>query len=55
MVGMRGLRITTGTFYADFFAELHDGRVLLVEHKGEHPVEHERQRKNIGERTGGRE
>jgi hypothetical protein len=35
--------------------ELLDGRVLLVEHKGEHPVEHERQRKNIGERTGGRE
>ena len=47
MVGMRGLRITAGTFYADFFAELLDGRVLLVEH--------ERQKKIIGEKMGGKE
>ena len=55
VVGMRGLRIATGMFYADFFAELLDGRVLLVEHKGEYLVEHERQKKNIGEKMGGKE
>ena len=48
--GMFGLPIATGTFYPDFFAELHDGRVLLVEYKGEHLLEHEQQKKNIGER-----
>ncbi|MCX6922258.1 MAG: hypothetical protein NT154_03420 [Verrucomicrobia bacterium] len=40
----------TGTFYPDLFAELNDGRVLLVEYKDEHLVEHEQQKKNIGER-----
>jgi len=50
VVGMFGLPTATGTFYPDFFAELHDGRVLLVEYKGEHLVEHEQQKKNIGER-----
>ena len=49
------MRIATGMFYADFFAELLDGRVLLVEHKGEYLVEHERQKKNIGEKMGGKE
>jgi type III restriction enzyme len=44
------LALVTGTFYLDFFAELNDGRVLLAEYKGEHLVEHERQKKNIGER-----
>ena len=43
---LRGL----GTFYPDFVAELTDGRVLIVEYKGEHLVEHEQQKKNIGER-----
>lgn len=50
VVGMFGLPTATGTFYPDFFAELNDGRVLLVEYKGEHLVEHEQQKKNIGER-----
>ena len=40
----------TGTFYPDFFAELNDGRVLLTEYEGEHLIEHEQQKKNIGER-----
>ena len=44
------LALATGTFYPDFFAKLNDGRVLLVEYKGEHLVEHEQQKKNIGER-----
>jgi type III restriction enzyme len=48
--GMFGLPTATGTFYPDFFAELNDERVLLVEYKGEHLVEHEQQKKNIGER-----
>jgi type III restriction enzyme len=50
VVGMFGLPTATGTFYPDFFAELLDGRVLLAEYKGEHLVEHEQQKKNIGER-----
>jgi type III restriction enzyme len=50
VVGMFGLPTATGTFYPDFFAELNDGRVLLVEYKGEHLIEHEQQKKNIGER-----
>jgi type III restriction enzyme len=50
VVGMYGLPTATGTFYPDFFAELNDGRVLLVEYKGEHLVEHEQHKKNIGER-----
>jgi hypothetical protein len=45
-----GLPTATGTFYPDFSAELLDGRVLLVENKGERLVEHEQQKKNIGER-----
>ena len=48
--GMFGLPITTGTFCLDFFAELNKGRVLFVEYKGEHLIEHEQQKKNIGER-----
>jgi type III restriction enzyme len=48
--GMFGLPLATGTFYPDFFAELLDGRVLLAEYKGEHLIEHEQQKKNIGER-----
>jgi type III restriction enzyme len=50
VVGMFGLPTATGTFYPDFFAELNDGRVLLVEYKSEHLVEHEQHKKNIGER-----
>ncbi len=48
VVGMFGLPTATGTFYPDFFAELNDGRVLLTEYKGEHLIEHEPQKKNIG-------
>ena len=48
--GMLGLPTATGTFYPDFFAELSDERVLLVGYKGEHLVEHEQKKKNIGER-----
>ena len=48
--GMFGLPTATGMFYPDFFAELNDGRVLIVEYKGEHLIEHEQQKKNIGER-----
>ena len=50
VVGMFGLPTATGMFYPDFFAELNDGRVLLAEYKGEHLIEHEQQKKNIGER-----
>ena len=50
VVGMFGLPTATGTFYPDFVAELQDGRALIVEYKGEHLVEHEQQKKNIGER-----
>ena len=48
--GMFGLPTATGTFYPDFLAELNDGRALIVEYKGEHLIEHEQQKKNIGER-----
>jgi type III restriction enzyme len=58
VVGMFGLPTATGTFYPDFFAELIDGRVLLAEYKGEHLIEHEQQKKNLGEqweaKSGGR-
>jgi type III restriction enzyme len=50
VVGMYGMPTATGTFYPDFVAELLDGRILIVEYKGEHLVEHEQQKKNIGER-----
>ena len=50
VVGMFGLPTATGTFYPDFVAELTDGRILIVEYKGEHLIEHEQQKKNIGER-----
>jgi hypothetical protein len=49
-VGMFDLPPATSTFHPDLFGELKDGRVLLVENKGEHLVEHEQQKKNIGER-----
>jgi len=47
---MFGLPLATGKFCTDFFAELNDGRVLLTDYKGEHLIEHEQQKKNIGER-----
>lgn len=36
--------------HRDVLPGFHDGRVLLVEYKGENLIEHEQQQKNIGER-----
>lgn len=49
-----------GRFYPDFVAELQDGRILVMEHKGKHLVtaEEARQKANVGalweERSGGK-
>jgi type III restriction enzyme len=40
----------TGTCCSDFVARLNDGRGLVVDYKGKHLIEHEQQKKNIGER-----
>jgi type III restriction enzyme len=48
--GLFPLPLAKGNFYPDFVAELADGRMLVVEYKGEHLIEHEQQKKNIGER-----
>lgn len=37
-------------FYPDFVALLNDGRVLVVEYKGEHLIEASQEKKNIGEK-----
>ena len=37
-------------FYPDFVALLNDGRILVVEYKGEHLVEYSQEKKNIGEK-----
>lgn len=37
-------------FYPDFVALLNDGRVMVVEYKGEHLVEASQEKKNIGEK-----
>jgi type III restriction enzyme len=50
VVGLFPLPLAKGNFYPDFVAELDDGRMLVVEYKGEHLIEHEQQKKNIGER-----
>jgi len=50
VVGLFSLPTATGNFYPDFVVELVDGRMLLVEYKGEHLIEHEQAKKNIGER-----
>ena len=47
--GMFGLPTSTGMFYPDFVAELDDGRILVVEYKGEHLILYEQEKKNIGE------
>ena len=36
-------------FYPDFVALLNDGRILVVEYKGEHLIEYSQEKKNIGE------
>lgn len=50
VVGLFPLPLAKGNFYPDFVAELDDGRMLIVEYKGEHLIEHEQQKNNIGER-----
>ncbi len=39
------------SFFPDFIAELHDGRILVLEYKGEHLIDKktEKEKKNIGE------
>ncbi len=46
---MFGLPTSTGMFYPDFVAELEDGRLMVVEYKGEHLIQAEQEKKNIGE------
>jgi type III restriction enzyme len=36
-------------FYPDFVAMLNDGRIFVIEYKGEHLVEYSQEKKNIGE------
>jgi len=50
VVAMFGLPTATSTFYPDFSAKLNHGRIMLSEYKGEHQIEPEQQKKNIGER-----
>ncbi|MCX6164045.1 MAG: hypothetical protein NTU73_04160, partial [Ignavibacteriae bacterium] len=47
--GMFGLPTSSGTFYPDFVAELDDGCVLVVEYKGEHLIQYDQEKKNVGE------
>jgi type III restriction enzyme len=47
--GMFGLPTSTDTFYPDFVAELDVDRIMVVEYKGEHLIEYEQEKKNIGE------
>ncbi|CAG0988062.1 hypothetical protein ANRL3_02575 [Anaerolineae bacterium] len=44
------LPLAKGNFYPDFIAELHDGRLLIVEYKGEFIEDYEQEKRNIGER-----
>lgn len=44
------LPLAKGNFYPDFVAELYDGRLLIVEYKGEHLEDYEQEKRNIGER-----
>ena len=45
------LPTSTDRFYPDFVAELHDGRILVIEYKGSHLVDTQdtKEKKNIGE------
>jgi type III restriction enzyme len=47
--GLFGLPTSGSTFYPDFIAELDDGRILVVEYKGEHLIQYDQEKKNIGE------
>lgn len=44
------LPLANGWFYPDFVAKLKDGRIMVIEYKGEHLVPYEQEKKNIGER-----
>jgi type III restriction enzyme len=43
------LPLSTGFFYPDFIAELGDGRILIVEYKGEIYIDVSQEKKNVGE------
>jgi len=43
------LQLSSGRFYPDFVAMLHDGRTLVVEYKGAHLYEAEKNKRLIGE------
>ena len=45
------LPTSTGRFYPDFVAELHDGRIMVIEYKGSYLVDTRdaKEKKNIGE------
>ncbi len=43
------LPLANGYFYPDFVSELKDGRVLVVEYKGAHLEEYEKEKRNVGE------
>lgn len=47
--GMFSLPTSSGKFYPDFVAELDDGRFLVVEYKGEHLIQYDQEKKNVGE------
>lgn len=44
------LPLSAANFYPDFVADLHDGRILVVEYKGAHLDAGEQEKRNIGER-----
>ena len=44
------LPLANGWFYPDFVVELIDGRILVVEYKGEHLIAYDQEKRNIGER-----
>ena len=43
------LPLANGYFYPDFVCELKDGRILVVEYKGAHLEEYEKEKRNVGE------
>ena len=47
--GMFSLPTSSGTFYPDFVAQLADGRILVTEYKGEHLIQYDQEKKNVGE------
>jgi type III restriction enzyme len=43
------LQTSTDKFYPDFVAMLNDGRVLVVEYKGQHLIDGEQEKLNLGQ------